>query len=457
MKTFAIHTLGCKVNQYESQQIIQLLLDSGLSPSRPHEQPSLAVINSCCVTSIASAKSRQAVRKMLRRYPDIPVILVGCLPAGDADELRNLAGSNLIIIADKERLPAEISQLLHNSRRMDPPQCISKTPIPDKIKDKNHSNSLAKHDLPKSLKPLSLFAGHSRAFLKVQDGCDAFCSYCIIPRIRTKVCYKAVNSVLQEAQKLIDSGHKEIVLTGIFLGAYGQTTARRKKWDSNAQDNLPDLLEKLAGLPGMERIRLSSLEPADVTDRLLDVMKNHPNIMPHLHLPLQSGSAIILRKMCRQYAISEFIDVVNRVKTALDCPAITTDIIVGFPGETDADFEQTIEVAKAVGFAKIHVFGFSVRKNTPAAKMPNHLPANVIHQRTTILSELDRHLQSQYKLLFIDDVVNVLVESKRPPAGRCERYFMVNLSSFPESKNLKSGQIIPVKLTRAMLESQKPE
>ncbi len=457
MKTFAVHTLGCKVNQYESQQIIQLLLDLGLIPSRPHEQPSLAIVNSCCVTSIASAKSRQAVRKMLRRYPDTPVVLVGCLPAGDADELTHLAGDNLLTIADKERLPTEISRLLDDSRRMDPPQSTSKPSIPDKIKGKNHSNHPAEHDLSKSLRPLSLFAGHSRAFLKVQDGCDAFCSYCIIPRIRTKVCYKEVNSVLQEAQKLIDSGHKEIVLTGIFLGAYGQTTARRKKWDANAQDNLPDLLQKLAGLPGMERIRLSSLEPADVTDRLLEVMKNNHNIMPHLHLPLQSGSENILRKMCRQYTISDFMDVVDRVKTALDHPAITTDIIVGFPGETDADFQQTIEVAKTVGFAKIHVFGFSLRKNTPATKMPNHLPANVIHQRTTILSELDRQLQRQYKLLFIDDVANVLVESKRPPVGRCERYFLVNLSSLSDSKNLKSGQIITVKLTREMLESQKPE
>lgn len=457
MKTFAVHTLGCKVNQYESQQIIQTLQDIGLRPSEPHEQPSLAIINSCCVTSIASAKSRQAVRKMLRRYPDIPVILVGCLAAGDADELTNLTGNNLLTVADKERLPAEILRLLDESRRIDPPQIISKTPNPNKIKDKKHSNERTNHDLPKSLKPLSLFAGHSRAFLKVQDGCDAFCSYCIIPRIRTKVFYKEVNSVLQEARNLIESGHREIVLTGIFLGAYGQTTARRRKWDAKAQDNLPDLLEKLAGLPGMERIRLSSLEPADVTDRLLDVMKNHHNIMPHLHLPLQSGAANILRKMCRQYTISDFMDVVDRVKNALDRPAITTDIIVGFPGETDADFQQTSEVAKAVGFAKIHVFGFSVRKNTPAAKMPNHLPANVIHQRTSVLSELDRQLQNQYKLLFIDDVVNVLVESKRPPAGRCERYFLVNLASFPDSKNLKSGQIIPVKLTREMLESQKPE
>jgi threonylcarbamoyladenosine tRNA methylthiotransferase MtaB len=287
----------------------------------------------------------------------------------------------------------------------------------------------------------------------VQDGCDAFCSYCIIPQIRPLVCQKPVKTVLQEAQNLAQSGHREIVLSGIFLGAYGQSTARRKHWNPDNRDALADLLEQLIPIKGLERIRLSSLEPADVTDRLLEVFAKYPSIMPHLHLPLQSASPAILTKMCRQYTLDDYLEVIGKVKTALDRPAITTDIIVGFPGETDDDFQQTLTIAEKIGFSKIHVFGFSPRKNTPAAKMPGRLTPQVIRNREIELQNLDKQLQQQFCRQFIGKPVRVLVENLRPPKGRCERYFMVDLSTLPQKTEFHRSDIVQVTLTPKMIAS----
>ncbi|MHC4582096.1 MAG: radical SAM protein, partial [Planctomycetota bacterium] len=222
------------------------------------------------------------------------------------------------------------------------------------------------------LPALTSFRGQTRAFLKVQDGCDGYCTYCIVPKARPFVHSKPLARALAEAQALVDAGHREIVVTGVFLGAYGQDTVRRQNWPTESRragNNLSDLLDKMSVLPGMGRIRLSSLEPADVTQGLLDTLCKHPNIMPHLHLPLQSGSDEVLRRMCRQYRVAQFRETIDLLKSRLDRPAITTDIIVGFPGETDTDFERTVELARDVGFAKMHVFSFSPRKGTAAAEM----------------------------------------------------------------------------------------
>jgi len=233
--------------------------------------------------------------------------------------------------------------------------------------------------------------------------------------------------VLQEAYNLVYAGHKEIVLTGIFLGAYGQNTVRRSQWDPAKKDTLADLVDQVAQLSYLERLRLSSVEPGDVTDRLLEVFCKHRNIMPHLHLPLQSGSERILRKMRRQYTVAEFMQVVDRAKLKLDRPAITTDIIVGFPGETDDDFERTLDVSRAVQFAKIHVFSFSPRATTAAAKMQPTVKAEVIKERSQRLRELDRRLQAKFRAQFVGEKVGLIVESTRPLRGRTERYFMVEL------------------------------
>jgi threonylcarbamoyladenosine tRNA methylthiotransferase MtaB len=458
MKTYAVHTLGCKVNQYESQQIRQLLERCGLSAADAAQRPDVVIVNTCCVTHIASAKSRQSIRKAQYTSPDAHVIVTGCLPAGQDSELKNL--SNILVVKDKNKLPAIFDRFF----RVQPPDLpapyISKPINADKIKDKNEPLAqiypLSKDKIEEKnvidpilhlLPPLTRFSGHCRAFLKVQDGCDACCTYCIIPKIRKNVCNKDVKSVQEEAKQLISAGHKEIVLIGICLGAYGQTTARRKKWKLDKRDALAGLVDSVAKLDGLERLRLSSLGPLDVTEKLLEVMASHDNIMPHFHLSLQSGSDNILRKMARQYTIDDFLQVVERIKSAFDRPAITTDIIVGFPGETEADFEETVKVAEQVGFAKIHVFSFSPRKNTPAIKMAKlfgRVNAQEIKRRSSVLQEVDKRLQEQFRRSCIGLKENILIETTRPLRGRCSRYFMVDLSNHPNSKTLRKGDTINV-------------
>ncbi|MBN1818195.1 MAG: MiaB/RimO family radical SAM methylthiotransferase, partial [Sedimentisphaerales bacterium] len=293
-----------------------------------------------------------------------------------------------------------------------------------------------------ALRPLARFEGQTRAFLKVQDGCDGLCSYCIIPRIRTKVCNKNVKTVLSEARALVENGHKEIVLTGIFLGAYGRNTVRRKHWNSDQKNLFPDMVDSVARIPGLARLRLSSLEPGDVTDRLLDVFCAHDNIMPHLHLPLQSGSPTILRRMCRQYIIDEFLDTVARIHSRLDRPAITTDIIVGFPGETEEDFQQTCDLARQVGFSRIHVFAFSVRTGTPAERLTPRIPSPVIQKRSQILRDLDAELQARFRRQFKGQAISALIESRHPPAGRTERYFMVSMNDLKEPEISEDGCLL---------------
>ena len=458
MKTFSINTLGCKVNQYESQQIRELLEQLGLDQVDPApikhrltpnrcgaKKPDLSVINTCCVTHTASAKSRQYIRKAQKLSPDAVIVVCGCLPTVNIGEL-NASGKNVHLIKYRNSLAATLSQIVNGeaapAASQSPQTCdntIIKTENDSKIKYKNRSPNLPK------LPQLTCFKGHTRAFLKVQDGCDGCCSYCIIPKTRPVVHSKPVEAVLQEAQGLVEAGHREIVVTGVFLGAYGQRSVRRKNWDKPQNDKLANLLDKMAEIPNLARIRVSSLEPADVTPRLLDTFCKHRNIMPHLHLSLQSGSNAVLKKMCRQYRVEEFRDTVKLIKSLLDRPAITADIIVGFPGETDADFEQTVDLAKEAAFAKMHIFGFSARQGTAAAGMQDTVDNKVIKKRAQILRELEAELGYKFRQQFIGETAVILVENSNEQArGRSERYFMVYLE---KTQNMpKRNELVRVKL-----------
>jgi len=437
MKTFAINTLGCKVNQYESQQIREFLERFGLLPAGPADRADLVVVNTCCVTHIASAKSRQYIRKAQKHYPDATIVIAGCLPAGQSEELTSIDG-NVCIVWQKKDLAKTLAELLQadgtdkDTLQADKPNGYLTSKRAVSLNKTNsaktsHKKDLAASSYPAQLGPLSSYAGRSRAFLKIQDGCDGYCTYCIVPKIRSEIYNKPATVVLQEAYNLVYAGHKEIVLTGIFLGAYGQNTVRRVNWEAAKKDKLAELVDKVAQVPGLERVRLSSLEVGDVTDRLLDVFCKHRNVMPHLHLPLQSGSERILKKMRRQYSVGQFLQVVDRVRVRLDRPAITTDIIVGFPGETDEDFERTMEVARGAAFAKIHVFSFSARVGTAAVKMQPTVDAGVIKERSRRLRKLDEELQERFRRQFVGEKVGIIVEKTGPVRGRSERYFMVEL------------------------------
>ena len=433
MRTFAIITLGCKVNQYESQQIRQFLESNGLRQVDPSDGADLIVTNTCCITALASSKSRQAIRKALRNNKNTTLVVAGCLPASPTDELGDIGG-NIHIVGQKNHLGHKLNALISENSTEKPPE-YSKPFQQAKIKHKSPSRT----DNTVKLDLLRSYSGQSRAFVKIQDGCDGFCTYCIVPTIRTKLKSKPEKALLKEVFDLVYAGHREIVLTGIFLGAYGQETVRRWKWDEQRKNLFAKLLDKIASVDGLERVRLSSLEPADVTDELIEVFCKHRNIMPHLHLPLQSGSNSILKKMCRQYNIDEILETTEILEKKLDRPAITTDIIVGFPGETEKDFEDTIAVAKKVGFAKMHVFSFSPRKNTPAYSMDNKLAPEVIKERSKILRQLDDRLQKKFRKKFAEEQVGVIIEDAAERKGRCERYFMVH---FDGEETLNKGQIV---------------
>ncbi|MBN1788259.1 MAG: tRNA (N(6)-L-threonylcarbamoyladenosine(37)-C(2))-methylthiotransferase MtaB [Sedimentisphaerales bacterium] len=417
MKTFAIDTLGCKVNQYESQQIIQFLSNHNLLYVKDFQKAQIIIIHTCCVTHIASSKSRQLIRKAQKLSPNAKVIVSGCLVSAANKELMNL-DEKLIFAGDLKSLLALLEKELINSGI----DC----------------KSIDSKELT-----IERFCGQTRAFLKIQDGCDGFCSYCIIPKTRPNITFKPMDKVIAEAQNLVNAGHKEIVLTGIFLGAYGQDTVKRKKWENEENEKLAILLEKVAKIGDLKRIRLSSLEPADVTDRLLEVMRNNCNIMPHLHLSLQSGSDKILKKMNRQYTIKDFIKSIEKIKTDLDRPAITTDIIIGFPGETVQDFAQSLSVAKLVGFSKIHIFPFSKRVGTAAEKLGDHLDKKVITQRVLAMRDLEKRLAEKFRKQFVGETAQVLVENDDRNSGKCERYYEISIKT---DKKIDKGTIVKCKV-----------
>ena len=446
MKTFTINSLGCKVNQYESQQIRELLENFGLRKVEPSKKPDLVVINSCCVTHTASAKSRQCIRKLRKQSPNAVIIVSGCLPTVQIGELSTTA-EDVHLIRNRSDLAVTLSCIIDNKAATLTSQRTQSCPDTT-IKAKNSYKIKYKKELNNHLNlPLTSFEDQTRAFLKIQDGCDGYCTYCIVPKTRPFVRSKPADEVLNEAQALVEAGHREIVVTGIFLGAYGRKSVRRKNWPDRQNNHLADLLDKMSQIPNLARIRLSSLEPADLTPRLLDTLCRHPNIMPHLHLSLQSGSDKILRKMCRQYRIEEFREKVESAKSLLDRPAITTDIIVGFPSETDADFERTVDMAKVIGFAKMHVFTFSSRRGTAAADMQDTIDKRVIKERSQILRDLDIELGLKYRRQFLGETAEILIEKDNGQrSGRSERYFTVFLDK--TANNQKRNSIAKVNLVK---------
>jgi threonylcarbamoyladenosine tRNA methylthiotransferase MtaB len=286
-----------------------------------------------------------------------------------------------------------------------------------------------------------------RAFIKIQDGCDAHCTYCIIPRLRPNLWSKPVDDVVEEATRLVACGHKEIILSGIFLSAYGRQTALRRR-QTNSDLPLGDLITAICTrVPGLLRLRLSSLEPGDLTDELIAVMRRYPQIVPHFHLPLQSGSDRLLRRMNRQYGQGDFLQMVDRVNQAFDRPALTTDIIVGFPGETDDDFDQTLRVVDRAKFIHVHAFPFSPRPGTAAARWTDDfVPPPIARQRLSILTQSADFHGFSYRRQFLGQMVELLVEQPRDDVsqrhGRCERYFEVHF----DSPNVHPGQAVKVRI-----------
>ena len=377
LRTCRLVTLGCKVNQYETQYVKETLEANGYIEAVEGQQADLCVVNTCTVTAEGDAKSRQAVRRLHREQPHAEIVVMGCYATRAPDAVGRLPGV-VKVVADKTRLVEELQPF----------------------------------GVVHPIAGISRFDDHQRAFVKVQDGCLLNCSYCIIPHVRPSLRSRTPETIVAEVERLIENGYREIVLTGIHLGHYGLDLSRGKpkaQWQ-----RLWHLLERLAEVPGDFRIRLSSLEAAEARDDLVRVMAEQPRICPHLHLCLQSGSDRILARMKRRYRSAGFLERCRRIRAALDRPAFSTDVILGFPGETDADFEDTCRVVREVGFARIHIFSYSPRAGTEADQWNENVPPAVVAERRARLLEIEKELTESYCRSVIGKRLDVLVEGADP-------------------------------------------
>ncbi len=372
-----VATLGCKVNQYETELVRQGLHRAGFSDCEEAEPADVCIVNTCTVTAEGDAKSRQVVRRLHRDNPDARIVVMGCYATRAPQEVARLPGV-VEVVQDKRELPDLMSRF-------------------------------GVIDVPTGLDG---FAGRRRAYVKVQDGCLLRCSYCIIPHVRPKLTSRPLEHITAEVARLVESGHREVVLTGIHLGHFGVDWNRNKP--KSQWVRLAHLLRAICELPGDFRIRLSSIEATEVTRELISVMSEHPDrIVPHLHLCLQSGSDSVLRRMRRRWGTKMFLDRCRLLRESLNYPAITTDVIVGFPGETEHEFEQTLQTCRAAGFSKIHAFPFSPRRGTPAAQMAEQLPKGLRSERVHRLSNLETELRRDYFRQLVGRRLQLLVESSR--------------------------------------------
>ena len=371
------YTLGCKVNQYETELVREALTQHGFRSVELSETTAdLCLVNTCTVTNEGDAKSRQVIRRMARQNPQAQIVVMGCYATRAPDEIKQLPNVSEVV-TDKRELP----DLLGRFGVIDFPDGISR------------------------------FSNRHRAYVKVQDGCLLRCSYCIIPKVRPEMSSRQPPEILREVERLVDNGHREIVLTGIHLGHYGVD------WNWNRPKSewvrLSHLLQKLVALPGDFRIRLSSIEATEVTRELLQVMADHGDrICPHLHVCLQSGSDSVLRRMRRRWGVKRFLDRCELARDLLPHPALTTDIIVGFPGESEADFAATCQVARQAGFSKIHAFPFSPRKDTPAAELPDQVPKQLKSARISRLGEIESELRDAYFRSLVGMQLQMMVEKR---------------------------------------------
>ncbi|MEN6458823.1 MAG: tRNA (N(6)-L-threonylcarbamoyladenosine(37)-C(2))-methylthiotransferase MtaB [Thermoguttaceae bacterium] len=384
-RTLRTVTLGCRVNQYETEYLRQGFQRLGYRDAVDGEPVDLCLVNTCTVTAESEAKSRKAIRRLAKLHPRAEIIVLGCYVARAADEAAALPGV-AEVVADKQDLP----DLLLRRGLTDVPTGIDR------------------------------FDDRRRAYVKVQDGCPMRCSYCIVPLVRRHIASRPVGEVLAEVRRLVEHGHREIVLTGIHLGCYG-----RGANGAAAPGSLATLVEQISDLPGDFRVRLSSVEASEVAPELIALMAERPDrICPHLHLPLQSGSDSVLKRMNRRWPAQRFIERCREIQASLDRPALTTDVIVGFPGESDTDFEATCRVVEEVGFSKVHVFRFSPRDGTAAAQMPQQVMNRTAQRRASQLNKLGCTLRAQYLESLLGLALRPLIES--PVANRAG--FMMGVS-----------------------------
>ena len=423
MAKIAFYTLGCKVNQADTASMENLFLRSGHQLVSFDGEADVYIINTCVVTNTGQRKSRQTIHRAIRKNPNALIVVTGCYPQTAAEEVKAIAGVDMII-GNQDR--AQIVQL-----------------VEERLAHRQTDTLDAVHKLTASTAFEEMAAGDitdkTRAFLKIQEGCNQFCTYCIIPYARGPLRSRSLESIRTETQRLISAGFKEIVLIGIHLGCYGK--------ENPDGPTLYDAVKTVLDVPGVQRLRLGSLESVEVEPRLLTLMQEDARFCRHLHLPLQSGCDKTLQAMHRPYTTAKFKTLLADIKTRVPDIAITTDVIVGFPGETEADFETTCKFAESCGFSKMHIFPFSARKGTPAEKFAGAVTEAVKKERADILGKIDETMHKAFLQAMVGQTAEVLFEQ---PAG--EDYFE-GLTGNYQSVFVKSGgrnlggEILPVKIT----------
>lgn len=386
MKRIAFYTLGCKVNQADTASMEAIFRRAGYQVVSFTEQADIYLINTCVVTNMGQRKSRQIINRAVRSNPLALIVVTGCYPQTAPEEVKAIAGVD-VIIGNQER--GRIVELTEKA-----------------LAEKQHEVLDNVHKMTVDTQFEELAAGtetdRTRAFLKIQEGCNQFCTYCIIPYARGPLRSRSLESIREEVGKLVDAGYKEVVLIGIHLGCYGK--------EHGGSHTLYDAVKAALSVKGLKRLRLGSLESVEVEPRLLELMQEDHRLCRHLHLPLQSGCDKILQAMHRPYDTARFKELLTEIRSILPDITITTDIIVGFPGETEEDFKQTLAFAESCGFAKMHVFPYSKRKGTPAEKMPQQVDDAVKQQRAAALAELDDRMQRQAMEAAVGSTVEVLFE-----------------------------------------------
>lgn len=426
MSTVAFHTLGCKVNQYETEAIWQLFKEAGYERTDFEKNADVYVINTCTVTNTGDKKSRQVIRRAIRKNPDAVICVTGCYAQIAPGEILEIPGVDIVVgTQDRKKMLDFIEEYKKTREPINAVGNIMKNRVFEEM------------DVPE-------FSDRTRASLKIQEGCNNFCTFCIIPWARGLMRSRDPKEVIRQAQQLVDAGYKEIVLTGIHTGGYGEDLKDYK---------LANLLQDLeANVKGLKRLRISSIEASQITDEVIEVIKHSNVIVRHLHVPLQSGSNSVLKRMRRKYSREFFAERLSRLREVLPGLAITSDVIVGFPGETEEEFIETYEFVKEQRFSELHVFPYSKRTGTPAARMENQVDEEVKNERVHRLISLSDQLAKEYASQFEGDVLEVIPEERfkeDPSSGLYEGYTDNYLKVVFQGSDEMIGKIVRVKITKA--------
>ena len=411
----AIQSLGCKVNLYESEYIMDQFQKAGYEIVPFQEIADVYIINTCSVTNTSDVKSRKVIHQAIRRNPDACVVAIGCFIEANHDYHED--GVDILLgNANKSKVLEYVERYWQTKQQTN----YFVTPIPDKFDDMT----------------MSTFLGRTRAFIKIQDGCENFCSYCIIPYVRGKCRSKNFQTVLEEIQNYVQHGYKEVVLTGIHTGNYGVDLGT----------DFAALLGEIVKIKDLVRLRISSIEITELTDEVLQIIRDSNVIVDHLHIPLQAGSDKILRLMNRKYDLAYFKQKIVQIRAIRPNISLTTDIIVGFPSETEEDFQNTLSFVRSVRFSKVHVFPYSRRNGTVAADMAEQVPGDVKKDRVRRLLALSKELETEYMKTFVGKTLSVLMEVNRSDysLGHTSNYLLVKVKGMSQSEDLVDVTITDV-------------